>query len=190
MEDEGQSAYMSDGEVEGGAKQNRRRAPAHLANPARSSIDSSGYSGYTAPGDIDRLETQHRAGIFPSPTMRGHAHRKPETDEEITTYLLKAASRNDRRIIPAGRDKPITPSATPFPPSSGTRLKGLTEELGNEDSDEDYDIGLTPRTPQSKRVISKVILGRGAYEAGLAIENERRILKDALEKSVLSHNSS
>ena len=69
------------------------------------------------------------------------------------------------------------------PPSHGTPLGKLREQT-YEGSDDEYDARST--SPLSPRLISKVdqVLGRGAYEAGMAIEAEKRILQEALEKSI------
>ena len=73
------------------------------------------------------------------------------------------------------------------PPSYGTPLRGLREER-SENSDDELE-GILD-SPLSPRLISKVdqLLGRGAYEAGMAMEAEKKILQEALARSVVTQS--
>ena len=94
-----------------------------------------------------------------------------DSDEVITAHLLRAAANNDRCIVPADPDTPIgRPGKDGFPP--------------------DLDRAQPPNgshSPRSPRLVNKVdqILGRGAFEAGMSMEQERRILREALAGSVI-----
>jgi hypothetical protein len=90
------------------------------------------------------------------------------------------------RPVTSGRstDAIINPSS---PPSIGTPLRGLREEKQEDSEEESYTHSQIPLSP---RIISKVdqLLGRGAYEAGMAMEVEKKILQEALARSIVTQS--
>ena len=160
------------------SSQQRRRRRHH-------SLSSSSASGTTSgimPADLIAL--QNAKGLFPSPTQPKKSHKKPESDEAITAHLLKTASRDPRKIVPAPESSGgLSPPIRLHPPSSGTPLKlGIVNEDARDDSSGDeYDV--TPRRRDPAKTQSKIeqMLGDGAREAGAQMEFERKAWQEAVQ---------
>ncbi len=180
------STYVSEADEQGGRRQRARKA---TESPQHNRGNHRGPDRQHSPSVEKRssLAKSRNMTTRPSPEA-SESKRKPQSDEEITSYLLKAASKNRSRIVPTNREKPDVPIS---PPSHGTRLKGLIEDLDAEnsidlDSDDDQQ-----NQQATKRLMSKIdqVLGQGAAEAGLAVGYERKILQEALKNSVSTRSS-
>lgn len=128
-------------------------------------------SGYSSDGEADvgrrnKGSVSHRPPLQSATSPNMHIRHDPYMTGRFTGTIGKPMS----------------------PPSSGTPLRRLREEK-YENQHDDWD--LHPHGPLSPRLISKVdqLLGRGAYEAGMALEAEKKILQEALERSVTTHSS-
>ena len=159
------------------SSQRRRRRRHH-------SLSSSSASGTTSgPMPAELIALQNSKGLFPSPTQSRKSHRKPESDAAITAHLLRTASRDPRKIVPApGSLGGLSPAIKPHPPSSGTPLKGglVNEDERDDTSGDEY--AATPRRRDPAKTQSKIeqMLGDGAREAGAQMELERKAWQDAV----------
>jgi hypothetical protein len=95
-----------------------------------------------------------------------------ESDEAITAHLMKAAATNDHRILPVDPETRIGPSGRGGFPTTFDTARSTHG---------------APHSPTWPRLLNKVdqLLGRGAYEAGMSMEQERRLLREALANSIV-----
>lgn len=125
-----------------------------------------------ADGITSKRAPEHLAGARQSASGVSSEAHGVESDEAITAHLLQAAAVNDRRIVPADPHTPIGPSGR-----SGLPPEFYVPMLVDDPTP-------CPASPRSMAKIDQV-LGRGAYEAGMSMEHDRRLLRDALAKSVI-----
>lgn len=158
---------------------------AKAAKHVRNDRASRRFSRRSGSSTSSRTSSQQAGGLDPRSRARRHAHRRPETYEEIVRQLLDLAAKDKNRIVPSAfADLPVLTS----PSHEGLTLGGLQSTTGDEDDDGVVADALASNANArgAKGLPRKIIqlLGEGAAEAGLAHQRERRMLQDALVRSV------
>ena len=174
--------FLSDNEGEGDdasmTSSQRRRRRRHQSLSSTASTSVSGQTGSMSP---EVIAIHNSKGLFSSPTQPKRTHRKPESDAAITAHLLKTASRDPRKIVPA-LGGALSPPIQLHPPSSGTPLKsGLVDEECGVASGDDRETPPRKRDPLKTRSKIEQLLGDGAVAAGAQMEYERQACRDALQ---------
>jgi len=172
------------------ASSGQRRRPLSMSSTSDSSFSAP--ASNTSP--LLHVVAISTPAHLPSPTQRRPSHKAPETDQAITSHLLKSSAVNEVRIVPYQRSSPtnLGSAVQLAPPTCGTPLKAgcVKEERSFSDSSESgYGAVRSTKHPQQGMKPSKLdqVLGEGAETARVLMEFDRRAIRDTVKQ--LAHKS-